>query len=144
LSYYVDQDNLETIKAWLRESREWRSQEAERLEQELEEAEADLEQFRTELEKYRESKTKYVFDLWLNNTLSDTEVDIERYHNMLQSKKANTLRRIRDLIKQDREDLEWIWKLEQRDKREAFKEPRLTTKQQRAANWKSRKTTSSE
>lgn len=144
--YYVEQEDLETVKKWFEEIRDKRAEEADRLEAELEEAEADLEEFETDLEETRQWKPKKHLDT-ANGQIVEDAVDVERYRRMLRDKRDYTLRRLRDLVKQDREDLEWIRKLErserletEREEQKATEEYRPTTKsQQRAANWKARK-----
>lgn len=134
---YVEQDDLETVKEWFEKIREERIIEAEKLEDELEEAETDIQNFLEELEYVRSWKAKKHLET-MNGQINEKQMEIERYHRMLRDKRDFIKRRLRDLVKQDREDLDWIWKLE-RNQREASKEYRPTTKEQiRAANWKAR------
>lgn len=137
LTYYVEQDDLETVKLWLEDIREKRIEEAERLEVELEEAEADIKDFEEDLESIREWKPKRHIES-MNGEVKENEMDIERYRRMLRDKRDFALRRLRDLVRQERDDLEWIWKLERRE-REATEAYRPTTKKEhRAADWKAR------
>jgi hypothetical protein len=135
--YYVEQDDLETVKAWLKIVRAIRTEEAMRLEEELEEATAKLEKFERKPDERRKWLAKANLELDLSVVI-EREMDTERYHRLLRDNRDYTQRRLRDLVKQDREDLEWIRKLE-REEREATKEYRpLTKSQQRAADWKTR------
>lgn len=137
MEYYVEQDDLEIVREWFEDLRKERNIEAARLEDELEEAETDLKNFSEELEGIRTWKAKRHIDP-TTAQVNDKQMNIERYHRMLRDKRDFIKRRLNDLVRQERDDLEWIWKLE-RNQREATKKYRSaepTKQQQRAANWK--------
>jgi len=154
-SDYIEQDDLETVKEWLEVIRQRRTEEADTLEDELTLAIADLEEFEEDLKDVLKWKRKKHLDT-MNGSVSEYAVDIERYRRMLREKRDTIKRRLRDLVRQDREDLEWTWKLERnqrnserqeresdwqtRREREPDEEYRPASKsQQRAANWKQNK-----
>lgn len=138
LSYYVEQDDLEEVKDWFETNRESRNEEAARLEVALEEAQAQLQEFEEKLEVHREREANLMFhnrDL----TPNPNDVEIERYHRLLRENVWNIRRQLRDLVRWDRDDLEWIWKLERQQREAANSYRPVTKKQQRSANWKEKK-----
>lgn len=138
MEYYIGQDNLKDVKEWFEDLQKDRSEEAGRLEDELEEAIKDIESFNEELKGFY-WKNKGHLEL-SNGEVDRRNMDIERYHRMLKDKRDFIKRRLNELVRQERDDIEWIWKLE-RNQREATKQYRSTdpTKQQlRAVNWKSK------
>ena len=87
----------------------------------------------------------------MNGSVNEWKVDTERYYRTLRDKRDFAKRQLRDLVKQDREDIEWMWELErnernrerneQRDERDQEGHQRTTSKsspasQKRAADWK--------
>lgn len=139
--HYVEQDDLETVKAWFERTRRQRKEEAERLEQRLDEATAELDEYEIRLEARRERKANQMFP---NNNLAPSAMDesIERYYRSLRQKVWDLKRQLRDLIRWDRDDLEWLATLERKE-REANKQYRPSNnevrQQQRAENWRAKK-----
>ncbi|HEU5374702.1 MAG TPA: hypothetical protein VFV38_04620 [Ktedonobacteraceae bacterium] len=155
VSDYFEQDDLESVKAWFEAIRERRAEEADALDEELSRATRDIKDFETELKRVLKWKELPHLDT-MNGHIPDSTVDVERYRRLLRDKRDIARRRLRDLVRQDREDLEWIWKLERnqrlkdrreresdeptRREREPNKDRRPVSKsQQRAANWKANK-----
>jgi hypothetical protein len=155
VSDYFEQDDLESVKAWFETIRERRAEEADALDIELAKAINDLEEFETELKRVLKWKELEHIES-MNGNIPEYTVDVTRYRRMLRDQRDIAKRRLRDLVKQEREDLEWIWKLERnqrykdREERESEEpvrrehEPKkdykpVTKSQQRAANWKTNK-----
>jgi hypothetical protein len=140
MSYYVEQDDLGTVKAWFEENRRLRREEAARLEQRLEEVNAELDEFEDRLEEHREREAKLMFHR-MDLTPTPMEEGIERYSRSLRQRKWDFTRQLRDLVRWDRDDLEWIGTLERKE-REANRQYRSandTRQRERAETWRAKK-----
>jgi predicted nuclease with TOPRIM domain len=98
MSYYVEQDDLGTVKAWFEENRRLRREEAARLEQRLEEVNAELDEFEDRLEEHREREAKLMFHR-MDLTPTPMEEGIERYSRSLRQRKWDFTRQLRDLVR---------------------------------------------
>lgn len=141
MSYYVEQDDLKSVRAWFEENRKLRSKEAARLEVKLKEADDELEEFEYQLD-YREKQKASIYNFGSNDlTPNPYEEGIERHHRSLRQKRWDFTRQLRDLVRWERDDLEWLSTLERKE-REAHRQYRSTNdtkQQQRAENWRNRK-----
>jgi len=135
---YEEQNDINKVRTWFKRDRETRKADAEVIEQNLDEAIDKLEDFEEKLEGELEQLARIGFSH--NSLVPDAnKSEIERYHRILQDRVWNLKRQIRDLIRWERDDLEWMVKLE-RQEREAAKQPKPNeAKQQRSANWKDKR-----
>jgi len=136
---YEEQDDIEAVRKWLKRDRETRKADAEVIEQSLDEAIEKLDTFEDRLVEENKQQARIGFgqnDLVPNAHRSE----IERYHRILQDRVWSLKRQIRDLVRWERDDLEWMSKLE-RQEREAGKhyKPTETKQQQRATGWKEKR-----
>jgi len=113
--YYEEQDNLKTVREWFKHSREFRRKEAERLEQELAQVENDLEEFENELQGSDRHK-RYGWIEPYNGRVDREAMEVERLKQSLRNRRNDILHRIRNLIRWDRDDLQWIGTLEGRQR----------------------------
>jgi hypothetical protein len=133
MDWHRKQDDLEAIKDWFEDSREARGNEIDLLGLKLAEADAELAMFEEDYTMHRASHN-YRDEL----ELMPREEKIERRYQMLRQKKWEIMRQIRDLIRWEREDLEWIWKLERKELETTRRSARIAKKTERANNWKER------
>jgi len=136
---YKEQDDIKVFREWLKRDRETRKEDAEVIEQNLDEAIDKLNTFEDRLVEENEQLTRIGFGQ--NELVPNAhKSEIERYHRILQERVWSLKRQIRDLIRWERDDLEWMSKLE-RQEREADKHhgSAETKQQQRTANWKEKR-----
>jgi len=136
LNYYVEQDDTKVVREWFKENRISRKEEAERLKEQLEDVEEVLDRFLPGLEKHLEYQSRNSHNRYSDIVPNLKEREIERYHQSLWDRRRDILRQLRDLVRWERDDLEWMERLERKE-REASRHYSSETKQQeRAANWK--------
>jgi hypothetical protein len=102
---------------WLEISRDFRTQEAQNLEQELEEIEEDINDLEEGIKSVRKYRDKNLYD-YSQEAVSEREMSFIRTLNYLKDKRWDIIRRLRDLIRWDRDDLNWLGTLKGRETRE--------------------------
>lgn len=109
----MDQDSLENFRKWYKVEHDRREQETERLKELLEETEAKLEEWKETLEEQNGWNSNRFGDR-LGEVPNPSELEVERYNQGLWRWKWDIERRLRDLVRGERDDLEWKAKLEGR------------------------------
>jgi hypothetical protein len=108
----VDQNSLESFRKWYTVEHDRREQETAWLEELLEDIDAKLEEWEEALE--RRSAIDSRFASRPGEVPNPSEWETERYYQGLWRWKWEIERRLRDLIRGERDDLEWMARLEGR------------------------------
>jgi hypothetical protein len=110
----VDQNSLESFRKWYEIEHDRREQETEWLGELLEDVDAKLEEWEETLERRSETDSKFMFTRRPGEVPNPSEWETERYYQGLWRWKWDIERRLRDLIRGERDDLEWMARLEGR------------------------------
>ncbi|MEO6888676.1 MAG: hypothetical protein ABI456_05825 [Ktedonobacteraceae bacterium] len=110
----MNQNNLEKYRQWYEVTQTDRETETERLEQLLDDVETELEEWEDSLEQKRERYGNTEFWDTPGEVPNPHQLETRRYYQGLWRWKWDIERRIRDLIRGERDDLEWLGKLEVR------------------------------
>jgi hypothetical protein len=110
VSQNVDQSNLDDFREWYKTNHNLRAEEAERLETELREAEERLEQ----IGNYLEEDKRYRGPSYRHDDMRRQEA--ERNFQFAYEWTWKIKRRQRELMRWEREDLEWLDRLEGRQR----------------------------
>jgi hypothetical protein len=111
VSQRIDQSNLDDFREWYKINHDLRAEEAEWLDAELREAEERLEQIGSYLEEYkgRRGSSSYDHD-------DQRRQEVERNFQFAYEWTWKIKRRQRELMRWEREDLEWLDRLEGRQR----------------------------
>ncbi len=109
MSQYVSQEDLDEYREWHKINHDLREEEAEKLEFELREAEVRLEQIGKYLDDYKSHRISSSYE---HDDMRRQEV--ERQYQFAYEWTWKIKRRQRELIRGERDDLEWLDKLEGR------------------------------
>jgi len=116
MSQQVAQDNLEAFREWYKINHKLREEETARLELKLREVERELEQAEEARKRIRLDRDKLGWGRQRGEPLNPSEWEAERYYQGLWEWKWKIERRLRELIRWEREDLEWLGRLEGRQR----------------------------
>lgn len=122
----MDQNNLEDYRQWYEVTHTDRETETERLEQLLDDVETELDEWEDLLGWKREQSEKIGFGNRPGEVPNPNELETKRYYQGLWRWKWDIERRLRDLIRAERDDLEWLGKLEGRKRARARATEHLT------------------
>jgi hypothetical protein len=109
----VDQNSPESFRKWYKVEHDRREQETEWLEELLEDIDAKLEEWEETLVRRSEIDSRLMFSR-PGEVPNPNEWETERYYQGLWRWKWDIERRLRDLVRGERDDLEWMARLEGR------------------------------
>lgn len=112
----MDQDDLREFREWYKINHKLREEETERLELKLSEVEEELEQAEGARERKRLNEEKIGWLYRRDEPLNAGQWETERHYQGLWEWKWKIERRLRELIRWERDDLEWLGRLEGRQR----------------------------
>jgi len=112
----LDQKNLAEYRQWYEVTHADRETETRRLELLLDDVEAELEEWEETLEWERQTEERRQFETRWGEVPNPHQLETKRYYQGLWRWKWDIERQLRNLIRAERDDLEWLDKLEGRQR----------------------------